>query len=1615
MICARLFFVCLVSVVYSVLPLHASQPGDMDGAGWNLPANFHELSSLQVEGVMPMAVLDGTPAAVRLEFSNPPLASEVVSLDGVDYIRIMMSGEGSSLDPGVPDLPRVTRLIMVENTGEIGLNITDLSYAVLPMDYPPAPAQPLAGDDESPLDGSVAIDQEIYSTDAWYPPQVAEIVGPATFRDIRFVVVVIHPVQVNPVTQEMRVYDRIEVGIDNLGGIGENELPIEPASLSPEFSKLYRQFENFPGSALDELPRVPGKQLFICGDNAIITNEVQKIVNWRRRKGIDAYYVTTTQSGATAAAIRNFISSEYNNSNGQLDFVTIVGDPDAGAPYGIPTDFSQLDNYFATMGGGNPDPIPDIAVGRLPITSSSQLNALIEKTIQYESDPFLTDTTWFTRAWCAAHTGQIQSNPAMKEYTRIIMLQHGMTTVNFDVFPGGINTTTLNTRINQGVVVFNHRLSWIGEMGSGDLSGIANGRKLPFVMAVTCATGTFDGGSALSEDWVRRGTAASPAGAIGCVGMSGIGTHVPYNNIVDAGAMFGLYVLGVREQGLALVEGKLQLYKNYAAVGHMGDVQNFSYWANLQGDPGVPIWLAVPRAPVVTRPTSVHRLTDNIAVTVTQGGNPVENALVGLVKGTETFARGYTNANGEINLPVSLPTTGYLHITVTHGHLDSYLDSIQVVSPAASLSFFSNTVDDDNVGGTIGDGNGVLNPGETIDLNLRLLNSGTSTTVTGISGTLTTPSPGIQIISGTQTYPNIAVGANSAPDAPFRIQVGAVFNGEPIPFFLTTTSSAGTQVIRVDLTPVAGDVTFVSSAFLDANSRLDPGETGNLTVTFLNSGSRSLTSANGILRSLDSHVIVNDSVGAFGTVNNGANGSNGGNPFNVSAITNTVGGYPASLQLVVTDANGFRDSANFVQTVGIATSITPTGPDAHGYYAYDNTETQPAGTASEYVWVEIAPGLGGPGTSLGFTDGGEDQDQVAIRTLPFDFTFYGQSFTQVTICTNGWLAFGSQTIDDFRNYHIGSPIGPVNQVAAYWDDLVVTGIANGGVYTWHDVSTSRYIVEWRTQTLWSDVNEVFQIILLDQDAYPSPTGDGKILVQYQDVPMSQNGGSNDNDYATLGIQNADHSVGLEYSYWNQYAPGAATMVDGRAIMYTTDISGLVPTTLTLMAPNGGEIWYMHTNSTVTWIGGDEADDVFIELSRNGLAGPWLPVIASTPNDGTHSFVVDGPASATCRMRISSVQDPGELDESSADFTISTINIVSPNGGETFLRDSSEVISWVGGDPGSNVMIELSRNGLTGPWTPLSASTPNVGTFNWIVTGPTASTCRVRVTSLSDPSDTGTSNADFSIQAIQVVMAEDFETGAPGWTHSSAGGQWLDQWHISTERSLSATHSYKCGDAAAGQYVPFNDARLTSPVSMNLPANATLEFAYQVEAEISGAFPDSAYDGGVVEISADGGAFQPVFPASPGYNKTFRTTAGGGNPFTGPMPGIPCYSGSVTVWTQQSVDLSPFGGQDIQIRFRFGSDQNTNSEGWYVDNVEVYAPLIVVEPTTPTGLTLYSVGTDLILRWAADSNTHYRIYSGSSPDNPAETLEGTSQTNMFIVPGGASATRRYYVVVGWDGN
>ena len=95
------------------------------------------------------------------------------------------------------------------------------------------------------------------------------------------------------------------------------------------------------------------------------------------------------------------------------------------------------------------------------------------------------------------------------------------------------------------------------------------------------------------------------------------------------------------------------------------------------------------------------------------------------------------------------------------------------------------------------------------------------------------------------------------------------------------------------------------------------------------------------------------------------------------------------------------------------------------------------------------------------------------------------------------------------------------------------------------------------------------------------------------------------------------------------------------------------------------------------------------------------------------------------------------------------------------------------------------------------------------------------------------------------------------------------------------------------------------------------------------FEDGAWDGGVIEISVDGGAWQDVEAAggvfSSGYNGVIVTNDA--SPISTRNAYVNTGSGNETVSFGTS-----FVNQDVRLRFRLGSDAAAGAYGWEIDNV-----------------------------------------------------------------------------------
>ena len=215
------------------------------------------------------------------------------------------------------------------------------------------------------------------------------------------------------------------------------------------------------------------------------------------------------------------------------------------------------------------------------------------------------------------------------------------------------------------------------------------------------------------------------------------------------------------------------------------------------------------------------------------------------------------------------------------------------------------------------------------------------------------------------------------------------------------------------------------------------------------------------------------------------------------------------------------------------------------------------------------------------------------------------------------------------------------------------------------------------------------------------------------------------------------------------------------------------------------------------------------------------------------------------------------------------------------------------------------------------------------------------------------SAQDSFTTAPVVSAlpyfQNFDTTMnSGWTSAPVTGT-LNDWVIGTPAKTFLTAAFSAPNAMVtnltGNYSTSHNAAITSPQLdfSSLTGNPILRFKHKFTTE-------SCCDGGMLEISINGGAWTKVenfVGTGTNFNTTngtawYNVTAQGntwGNVSTG-------YSTASNGWITSSIALPGTAGQaNVKIRFRFVSDGSVESDGWAIDDVELFAP---APPTVQTG-------------------------------------------------------------------
>ena len=267
----------------------------------------------------------------------------------------------------------------------------------------------------------------------------------------------------------------------------------------------------------------------------------------------------------------------------------------------------------------------------------------------------------------------------------------------------------------------------------------------------------------------------------------------------------------------------------------------------------------------------------------------------------------------------------------------------------------------------------------------------------------------------------------------------------------------------------------------------------------------------------------------------------------------------------------------------------------------------------------------------------------------------------------------------------------------------------------------------------------------------------------------------------------------------------------------------------------------------------------------------------------------------------------------------------------------------GGDTVNLVGTLQATGGVTSPSGPQNYGVVVAGgpavcrNFTFTVSGTCGGTVTASIQFQDGATDLGTLTYTFTLGTPNVVFTENFDgVTAPalpaGWVSASTAGAanctptgtcaLTSQWTTVASPNDTAPNS-----AFHNEPTCVTDSTLDTPSIAITSAAAQLTFRNSFNLE-------NTFDGGVLEISINGGAFTDIITAGGsfaggGYNGTISVN------FFSPIAGRQAWTGNSAGFITTTVNLpASASGQPIKLRFRLGTDCSNTVSGWNIDTVRV---------------------------------------------------------------------------------
>lgn len=341
-----------------------------------------------------LRIIESKSKLIRLSFAIEEFVLQNTKVENTSMSRIIWGNAFLPGKEGFPELPSVTKNLVIPNDAEVEIIISK-SEKEKKGNIIIAPAAKTPGELQAPFEAKRGGQ---YQTDSFYPESpiqysITEIRG---FKVVRVSVV---PFQYNAVSKELIINKNLDIEIkisSKSQKYGENRF--RSIFWDQVFADIIYNYNDIP--PIDYHKSRSFRKEDGC-DFLILSPNKSEFLQWadtirrfRNEQGIYTKIITTEEIGSNNPdVIHDFIEEIYQTWNPVPSAILILGDHHNGNDGVLSYSFHDhpepvtsyaTDNYYIDFTNND---LPDIVIGRIPANNEMELQVMIKKYINYETSP----------------------------------------------------------------------------------------------------------------------------------------------------------------------------------------------------------------------------------------------------------------------------------------------------------------------------------------------------------------------------------------------------------------------------------------------------------------------------------------------------------------------------------------------------------------------------------------------------------------------------------------------------------------------------------------------------------------------------------------------------------------------------------------------------------------------------------------------------------------------------------------------------------------------------------------------------------------------------------------------------------------------------------------------------------------------------------------------------------------------------------------------------------------------------------------------------------------------------------------------------------------------------